>query len=337
MLPLSICWLAAAALRDGGPVYFIVLSTPSFEQHKLEKLKIFALLHDFLDYFLTCCCYSQGWGVCLFHGAKHPFMQSMWAKNWKSLLNYMILLLFWLGTATLKAARGPVYFMVQIPPSCKQHELEKLKKIALLHDFLVYFLTCCCCPQVCGAVYFMVQSTLFLIENIFSFAWFPCLFFWLDADALRAKGLFISWCKAPLHASIVSWKIENLCSIACFPCLFLYILLLPSWLEGLFFSWCKVPLSSKHCEDKNWKSLLFCMISLSIFDLLLLPSGLGGLFISWYKAPLHANIASLKMFENLCFIVCFPCLFFDLLLLSSWLGSLFICWCEAPFNVINVS
>ena len=50
MLSLSIFLLTPAALRAGVHVYFMVQSTPSCEQRNLEKLKIFALLHDFLLY-----------------------------------------------------------------------------------------------------------------------------------------------------------------------------------------------------------------------------------------------------------------------------------------------
>ena len=91
MLPQSIFGLYVAALRVGGPVYSMVQSIPSCEQRELKKIKTFASLHAFLVYFLTCCCSPQGLGACLYHGAKHPFMQATQAsKNFKIIVIFHI-------------------------------------------------------------------------------------------------------------------------------------------------------------------------------------------------------------------------------------------------------
>ena len=119
---------------------------------------------------LTRCCCSQGWGPFLFHGAKHPFMQATRARKFSKYLLYCMLSLsiFWLAAAVIRA-EVPVYTMVQSTPSCDQRELE-------------------------------------IIQNVITITCFPCLFFDLLLQPSWLGCLFLSWYKAPLHASNASLK-----------------------------------------------------------------------------------------------------------------------------------
>ena len=135
-------------LPSGLGVLFIVWCKVPFHHTSMrtkpawKNLKIFTLLHAFLVCFLTCCFCPQGWGGCLYHGAKHPFMRATrgW-KIWKSLHYCMrvtrgskifkIIVIFtdsmsilWLGAA-VPWAGGPFYFMVRSTPSWEQCELQK--------------------------------------------------------------------------------------------------------------------------------------------------------------------------------------------------------------------
>ena len=347
MISLSISWLATAALRTRGPVYFMVRCTPSCKKHELEKLKIFALLHDFLVNCLTFYCCPHGWGGGCFLWCQVPLHASnaslkkkrkylhycmislsvfFWLtaaalrtgglfiarcnatlhvsntsleKHWKTLLYYMnslsifdLLLLPWgLGSLFLHGAK---YLFMQAMQAWKK------KIFAPLHDFLVYFLTCWCCPQGRGA----------------------CL---------------LHGSKQPFRQATQAWKHWKLCSIVWFSCLFFDLMLLPSRLGSLFIAWYNAPLHSCNVSLKNWKSLLYCMISLSISWFAAAALKVGGLFISWCKALFHACNMSLENIENLCTIAWFPFLFLDLLLLPSELGGLFISCCDAPLHVIHSS
>ena len=80
----------------------------------------------------------------------------------------------------------------------------------LLHSFLVYFCSCCCC--------------------------------------LLGWGSFELQCKAPFNTSNMSQKIQNLCFITLFPCLILDLQLLPPGLGGIFLSWCETTLNANNAS-----------------------------------------------------------------------------------------
>ena len=266
----------------------------------LKNLKIFAQLHEFLVY-------------------------------------------FWFAAAALRDG-GPAYFMVQSTPLCEQPELENLKICALLHAFLVYFLSCCFCPQGWRLVYFMVQSTpsceqseLEKIENLFTIAYFLCLF--LDILLLPSKlaGLFISWCKEPLHASNLSLKILKSLH-HCMLSLSIFWLDAASLKAGgpVYF----MVRSTSSCEQPKLEKMKIFTL-LHDFLVYLLPCCCCPL--AWWACLFHDAKHSFmwakraRKIENLCSITWFPCLLFDLLLLPSGMGGLFISWCEAPLHASNVS
>ena len=169
LLNLVFYFLTCCCCPQGwGPVYIMVQSTPSCKQREVEKFKIVALLHAFVVYFWTCCFSPQGWVACLFNGAKHPFMQAMRATT------------FW-------------------------------NFLLFLTDSLFNFFTSSCCAKGWGA--------------------------WLIHGA-----------KHPFMPATWARKIQNICSMTCFPCLFFDLLLLPSRLEGLFISWCKAPLHASNAS-----------------------------------------------------------------------------------------
>ena len=158
---LSLYFFDLLLLPSGlGGLFISWCEAPFMWVTRARKIKIFALFHWFHVNFLTCCCCPQGWGPCLFHDVKQPFMRVTQARiNSKSLFFFTdSMFIFWLA-ATALGPGGPAYFMMWSTPSCKQQELENFKIFALFHWFHVYFLTSCCCPQGWVAVYFMVQST----------------------------------------------------------------------------------------------------------------------------------------------------------------------------------
>ena len=138
----------------------------------------------FMSNFLTCCCCSQGRGPFLFHRAKHPFMRATRARKIQKYLLYCMISLsvFWLAPAVLQAG-WPVYFIVRSTLSCEQLKLEKLKLFALLHDFLVYYLTCCCSMALSlwciGGAFLVVcwwpcPCNVLVVQFIVCWWWSPC-------------------------------------------------------------------------------------------------------------------------------------------------------------------
>ena len=135
--------------------------------------------------------------------------------------------------------------------SCEQHKLENFKIFALLHDFLLYFLTCCCCPQGWGPLYFMVQSTPSCkqckLENLKIYALllhaFLVYFLTCCCFPLRWGSCIFHGAKHPFMWATQARKFQFCCTIACFPCLFFDLILLPSRLGGgLYILLCEAPL-----------------------------------------------------------------------------------------------
>ena len=168
MISLSIFLLAAAALRAGGLVCFIVQSAPFIWATRARKFQFFGTIACFSGLLFDLILLPSGLGGMFIPWCEAPLHASNRSiKNENICSIAWFLSICWLAAAALRAG-GYVYFMVQSTPSCKQRELENFENL--------------CSIAAC----------------------FPCLFFDLLLLPSGQGGLLISWCKAPLHASDVS-------------------------------------------------------------------------------------------------------------------------------------
>ena len=91
------------------------------------------------------------------------------------------------------------------------------------------------------------QRELEKIENVYTIACFPCLFFDLLLLPSGLGGRVYTMVRStPSCKQRELEKFEILYAIACFPCLFFDLLLLPSGLGGLFIPWCEALLHASN-------------------------------------------------------------------------------------------